>query len=831
MYDKSKKTWSQRLKISKSERNESTATATSIDTNSFFPSNRTNAGDNYQTLNTQAYVQSSQINTTMHLQQALQLQQLNEYHAGVAGGYVAEPWLYGTIRGIPARPYHHHYANFIHPSMASMFPADASTVAVVICSCPEYLNGTKRDVKKASVCKKCKGSRLPLTTLGGTVRLPTSPNMAAVMSNQYPRNSGAATMRVVSSSKKSRPTILDPHKDPYDLMRRTRLLSPEPTDTKDKQRNQRGKSVSPTRGRSRTRSNLPLVKQSSKFSTYSSKSSFSNDKSSLDDSWLTEDAATLQKSLGVIKNAPTTSSRSTRPSILKCNVNPYDLISVDCNKKTPEKEDIKVKTSTSAKTSPTSTQSKNANFSMPSNSKLRNSMDSFRVEDAALYEDFVPLANENQTLKSFQTEAESSPKTKAKINTKTQKHLVAQTKSTDEEQPEKDDENKSKVSYPNVKAIAGQRISIGEDQKRSFIKQFSLEETKDKNCKTDELNAPKRPIRSKTTGSVKLEDTSNSSTIKEKTIKSILKRPSSHNESTENTDDGNKNGEDILLNSTKELNTVTSSSGTSQFYIPLPIARKKVQFVEKDNIIHAVSNNNEVEAETETETETAEHQSEESTTADDALETVSSVDITKPNYEYYNKQQEQAKRDLELSKLEEHSQDQFKVLTALQNDSYSLSTNETSQDSNSKCELDNMDYEDVLITDTGKSNNSYKNVLECNAITSNNNNKPINCKLILNTSEQLNLLEDNKCNFESSTTTLLTSTKKTDITNERTQHTSALPKMVTTLPTLTSSTSSSPITQNNENGNENDNERTVDDMSPQLEFGKFICYHVSIVSV
>lgn len=48
----------------------------------------------------------------------------------------------------------------------------AADVAVVVCSCPEYLSA-KKEIKKASVCKKCKGSRLPLATIGagGTMRL------------------------------------------------------------------------------------------------------------------------------------------------------------------------------------------------------------------------------------------------------------------------------------------------------------------------------------------------------------------------------------------------------------------------------------------------------------------------------------------------------------------------------------------------------------------------------------------------------------------------------------------------------------------------------------
>lgn len=109
----------------------------------------------------------------------------------------ADPWLYGSVRaqgGLVLAP------------------------AFVLCACADYVNGTKRSNKKSpTTCKKCKGTRLPLSPTGdnkfGTVRCyPTSP------SNSQPLRAG--TMRVVSST--SRPSIL-PSADPYDLMRRSRL--------------------------------------------------------------------------------------------------------------------------------------------------------------------------------------------------------------------------------------------------------------------------------------------------------------------------------------------------------------------------------------------------------------------------------------------------------------------------------------------------------------------------------------------------------------------------------------------------------------------------------
>ncbi|XP_064539339.1 uncharacterized protein RhoGEF64C [Drosophila montana] len=238
----------------------------------------------------------------------------------------AEPWIYGTVRGIPARH---------APAAAYAYGGEpGNALAIVICSCAEYLNGTKRDVKKASVCKKCKGSRLPLATIsgGGTVRLPAISAAAAGVG----RRPMAATMRVVSATKRSRPTILDALKDPYDLMRRTRLLSPEPSvepppasskDGKSRSRDAAatvaasatatpkagGGGTGVQRGRSRTRAPLPT-------------SAPAPDPA---DCWLMEDNEALLQCNGLAG-----SSTTTRRSILRCNVNPYELISVESQAKT-----------------------------------------------------------------------------------------------------------------------------------------------------------------------------------------------------------------------------------------------------------------------------------------------------------------------------------------------------------------------------------------------------------------------------------------------------------------------------------------------------------------
>ncbi|XP_044253158.1 uncharacterized protein LOC123004106 [Tribolium madens] len=104
----------------------------------------------------------------------------------------ADPWLYGSVRA---------------PGGLVLAPA------FVLCTCSDYVNGTKRSSKKTPTsCKKCKGTRLPLSeSKFGTVRCyPTS---------STPTPTRAGTMRVVGSS---RPSILP---DPYDLMRRSRLSS------------------------------------------------------------------------------------------------------------------------------------------------------------------------------------------------------------------------------------------------------------------------------------------------------------------------------------------------------------------------------------------------------------------------------------------------------------------------------------------------------------------------------------------------------------------------------------------------------------------------------
>ena len=216
----------------------------------------------------------------------------------------AETWLYGSVRTQTPN---------VRPSVFSTYsdvsgPVLISTpqkptphnYAVILCSCPEYLNGTKKtNSTKVSICKKCKGSRLPLTIaesprmlVGGTVRGP-----------QVSRDVGllrAGTVRVQST--KTRPTILKASgdSDPYDLMRRSRLAPPHETriGSQFSTTRSRAKSISPCRIKTKQPSPENLNKSRSKSV------------SRVNDLWIEEEVSTGDK----------------KKSILSCDINPYDLV-------------------------------------------------------------------------------------------------------------------------------------------------------------------------------------------------------------------------------------------------------------------------------------------------------------------------------------------------------------------------------------------------------------------------------------------------------------------------------------------------------------------------
>ncbi|XP_076751746.1 rho guanine nucleotide exchange factor at 64C [Xylocopa sonorina] len=106
-----------------------------------------------------------------------------------------DPWLYGTVR---SSRHGHEPRGFMTPPP----PPPPGAPVLVVCSCPEFLSGTTR---KFGNCRKCGGHRLAGVPLGGTCRLP------AVSSRSRPSLAG-----VLRSS-------ID---DPYDQMRRNRLVEP-----------------------------------------------------------------------------------------------------------------------------------------------------------------------------------------------------------------------------------------------------------------------------------------------------------------------------------------------------------------------------------------------------------------------------------------------------------------------------------------------------------------------------------------------------------------------------------------------------------------------------
>uniref|UniRef100_A0A182MIG7 Uncharacterized protein n=1 Tax=Anopheles culicifacies TaxID=139723 RepID=A0A182MIG7_9DIPT len=333
--DKGKKTWGQRLKLSK-------ASPVTEDKQNGTP----NAGSALVPFGTRGYDPSLDFSTNgpASLSSVTHSNGTSSTHSNVhqlATMKYAETWVYGTMRGMPPpltmAPHHPH-----HPHLQAMYcpPPPPPEVAVLICCCPEYLTGTKREIKKASVCKKCKGSRLPLAPIGGTVRLTSGATYLA----PPPIRSSAGTVKLASTyGKKSRPTILgNGNPDPYDFMRRSRLTQPTETGTgggsksvksslKEKLRG-RAKSTSPSRGRSGSTSGggkrgsaarSPSPTLSKNGSRVGGRNNGKVD--SYQDCWVGEperDAELMEEV------SPAANSSQNRKSILRCDVNPYDLISL-----------------------------------------------------------------------------------------------------------------------------------------------------------------------------------------------------------------------------------------------------------------------------------------------------------------------------------------------------------------------------------------------------------------------------------------------------------------------------------------------------------------------
>lgn len=263
--------------------------------------------------------------------------------------YSGDPWLYGTVRSSrlaghdPARP-------FLTPP-----PLPGATPLLVVCSCPEFLAGT---VRKLGSCRKCGGQRVAGLPFGGTCRLPSSSRS---------RPSLAGVLR----------TAID---DPYDQMRRNRLVEPRSRARSisphrpSSQRDSRSQSMvsraaakerkGTTEGTSLSRSEW-FDKQPSTVVSYDDRKSrpgFTSGSASSDD-WMldetpeshsrthstatsarlthvskkpTREANQRRTSHDDWKNGTTTSvAADSRKSILECNVNPYLLL-----KKQKDEDDL-----------------------------------------------------------------------------------------------------------------------------------------------------------------------------------------------------------------------------------------------------------------------------------------------------------------------------------------------------------------------------------------------------------------------------------------------------------------------------------------------------------
>lgn len=85
----------------------------------------------------------------------------------------------------------------------------------LLCSCADYLCGSGKPAKKKTVCKQCKGIKLPFAPIGGTVRIfPTPYILDATTRKNYFK-----TVRLPSTSYEHQK-----NHDPYNFLRQSRLL-------------------------------------------------------------------------------------------------------------------------------------------------------------------------------------------------------------------------------------------------------------------------------------------------------------------------------------------------------------------------------------------------------------------------------------------------------------------------------------------------------------------------------------------------------------------------------------------------------------------------------
>ncbi|KPI91750.1 Intersectin-2 [Papilio xuthus] len=459
----------------------------------------------------------------------------------------AETWLYGSVR-TPTPP--------VRPSVFSSYPEIPGPVlistpqkptphnyAVILCSCPEYLNGTKKTSStKVSICKKCKGSRLPLTIaesprmlVGGTVRGP----------QQVSRDTGllrAGTVRVQNS--KSRPSILKSNgdsTDPYDLMRRSRLVPPHEAriGSQFSTTRSRAKSISPCRIK-----NKPVIPDTLAKSR-------SKSVSRVNELWVEEE----------------TNANDYKKSILSCDINPYDL----------------VKSSGSSKSLAESEFDDEFGDIFPESLKNKNGKDTrYTKSDSnvkAISGQRIRISNESSN------RSTESPNFVPDNDLKKSQY--------------KSQEPSSSLSLPNIKNEGKKTVSLSKNSSKKFLNISASNRTKPKSV------SPKRPPRRNR--SIRIDDDSESDNqrIPEKnynrkslqelsrnskyknqnndTIKSILKKPKNYS-----SPDSNAKTE------TSDDSFDYKRTNSSQFYLPKPndkglispsnnLHRKRVQFlVEKE---------------------------------------------------------------------------------------------------------------------------------------------------------------------------------------------------------------------------------------------------------
>nr|XP_026486831.1 uncharacterized protein LOC113393926 [Vanessa tameamea]XP_026486832.1 uncharacterized protein LOC113393926 [Vanessa tameamea] len=451
----------------------------------------------------------------------------------------AETWLYGSVRTQtpPIRPsVFSAYSDVSGPVLISTPQKPTPhNYAVILCSCPEYLNGTKKTSStKVSICKKCKGSRLPLTIaesprllVGGTVRGP-----------QVSRDAGllrAGTVRVQSN--KSRPSILKANgdTDPYDLMRRSRLAPPHETriGSQFSTTRSRAKSISPCRIKTKQPSPETLNKSRSKSV------------SRVNELWIDEETNTGDK----------------KKSILSCDINPYDLVKVGSTSKSmveiefDDYGDVFQETKNGARSTNKSKSDTNVKAISGQRIRVSNESKNSSMDEVSVYD---PV---NYDLKNYDF---------------------------------KSNDMSTALSLPNIKNENNKLSSLGKNSSKKTVGASTTTRTKQKsvspkrpprrvrNPKTDDdsesdnQRIPERIFNKKNIENPRNTKYKNSNTD---AIKSILKKPRSYEFNDSNT-----------KNDTSDDSFESKRVNSSQFYIPKPKdkglispqnnnQRKRVQFL------------------------------------------------------------------------------------------------------------------------------------------------------------------------------------------------------------------------------------------------------------